>query len=223
MSQSFMAPVNSSRQPLPLWKRQIALSDRWRWAQASSWARGATARAVTRSARTGVASSIRDVNIRTVELTPILRAASARKADLRASASMRVIRRSGRSAATTRPGKPPPLPRSTRLPASRGRWVTSCAESRTWRCHTSRRPPAATRLMAFCQRTRVATSVSRRSSVSRETFTPRLAMADAKPAASRMAVAIHAARRTNLSRATKAAGVTPEIREAWPRVVGRWA
>ena len=100
------------------------------------------------------------------------RAASPRKAAFRASDSINVTSRSGRSAATTSPGKPAPLPRSVRVFASSGINPLSWAESRTWRRHTSSIVVLPTRLMAFCQRSKVLTSASSRPPVSRETSTP---------------------------------------------------
>lgn len=171
MSQSFMASVNSGCHPLPLWKRQIAVSNRWRSAQASNWPRGAKARAVTTSALAGGASSIRPMTIRGIFARSMRRAASPRNAAFRASTSMRVRSRRGHMAASTNPGKPPPLPRSASVFACVGINGNSCAESRTCRVHTSSIVVRPIRFMAFCQRTRVATRISRLAIVSRETST----------------------------------------------------
>ena len=172
MSQSFMASVTSACQPLPLWKRQIAGAVRCRSAQASNRPSGASARAVITSAGAGATASMRPITIFGCFSNVMRRAASPRKAAFRASDSISVTSRSGRRAATTNPGKPAPLPRSVSVFAPSGINPWSWAESRTWRRHTSSIVVLPTRLMAFCQRSKVLTSASSRLPVSRETSTP---------------------------------------------------
>lgn len=180
MSQSFMASVNSTCQPLPLWKRQIAVSERCRSAQKSNWPRGASARAVTTSAKTGGASSMREITTRGGFCRPILRAVSTRKAAFRASDSIMTRSVSGRRAAKTNPGKPPPDPKSTTIFVPGGIRGASWAESRTCRNHTSSRDDRLTRLMAFCHRNKFPTRASSWASVSRETTSPSLPTASRK-------------------------------------------
>lgn len=74
---------------------------------------GATARAVTTSAGSSRTSSARPRTTVTVEVRPRWLTASDRKAVRRASGSTRVMRRSGRTTASTIPGKPAPEPTST--------------------------------------------------------------------------------------------------------------
>jgi len=150
MSQALVASVNSACHPLPLWKRQIAVDDRCRSAHASSWLSGASARAVTTSAAAGGANSARATTILGCFFNPMRRAASPRKAALRASASIKVTSRLGRNAATTKPGNPAPLPRSTKLLAPDGTNGTSWAQSRICRFQASARVVGPTKLMALC-------------------------------------------------------------------------
>lgn len=218
ISQSFMASVSSAFQSFPLWKRQIAVSVRCGWAHFSNCPSGANARAVTTSALAGGTASMRPTTILGCFSSPMRRPASPRKAAFLASDSISVTSRSGRMAAATRPGNPAPLPRSVRVLAPGGIRSLSWAESRTWRIQILSMVALPTRLIAFCQRTSVWTNPSSWSRVSRETSTPICRIS--RTNRSRLIYA--ARRRTYFSKATKAAGVTPEIRAAWPKVAGLW-
>ena len=70
--------------------------------------------------------------------------------------------------AITKPGNPPPEPRSAQIRAS-GASARSCSESATWRVHSVASVEDATRFIRRCQARSVATKRSSRWSVSRET------------------------------------------------------
>src|SRR2546423_7484530 len=71
--------------------------------------------------------------------------------------------------AMIRPGKPAPLPRSTKLDANGGMSGANCAESQTCRRHTSARDARETRLWRALQSISSPTKTFSRTSVSRET------------------------------------------------------
>ena len=72
--------------------------------------------------------------------------------------------------ASTRPGKPAPLPRSIRRQLLDGNQRYSCAESNIWRRHTSSSVRTPTKLTESCHFLRSPTKPINRSNVSRETL-----------------------------------------------------
>jgi len=120
-------------------------------ARSKSRSNGASARATTASAGAGGKDSIRP---RTTDAgARVSRIAVSRKAHFRLSASTRTTPSAPRIA-STRPGKPAPLPRSTIRRAPGGRSGKSCAESSMWRRQRSSRLASETRLIRRRQRRR---------------------------------------------------------------------
>jgi len=172
MVQHLEAWVNSASTSCPLRNSPLAPVFNNGYASLRSLPSGARARAVTTSTRPGACltkSEIRSACTSTG--APTVRAASLRKRAFFWMLSTRCIFAPGRSARThamTRPGNPPPEPRSTHIRAS-GANGMSCRESAMWRVHNIGSVEGAIRLIRCCHSRRSPTKRSRRATVSRET------------------------------------------------------
>ena len=118
----FRASVNSVSADLPFKNILNPVSDKSGAAKFSSFSRDAQARAVTTSAFSGLICSILLVNIVAGAFNN--RAASRKKLAFRASDSIRMTSGAPRIA-STRPGNPAPLPKSTIRCAASGSWSIS--------------------------------------------------------------------------------------------------
>jgi len=156
----------------PLGKSATPPGARCRSANDMRMWRGASARADKTSAFTG--SSLSERSLATVTSSPISRAAMRRNAVLRTLLSTSVIckpgRRSGTIAAITKPGNPPPDPRSIQCRESGGASARSWAESRKCLVHMALIVDFAIRLIRSFERFRRSSYMSSRANVSRETL-----------------------------------------------------
>src|SRR6267154_5787839 len=172
ISQYLVASVNSASTSWPLGNRAFAPLLTNGSAKPISWCNGATARAVTQSTLPAILSTLSLISAKcTIPGDAVTRSASRRKAAFLALRSTRWTVAPDVSAsaqASTTPGNPPPLPRSTQILAD-GASVRSCSESEICRVHTCGSVDGATRLVFACHFNSRSTYRSSRNSVSRET------------------------------------------------------
>src|SRR6266850_3910357 len=170
--QYLVASVNSASTSWPLRNRAFAPLLTSGSTKPISWCNGATARAVTQSTLPAILSTVSPISAKcTIPGDAEIRSASRRKAAFLALRSTRWTIApdvSANAQASTTPGNPPPLPRSTQTLAE-GASVSSCSESEMCRVHKCGSVDDAMRLVFACHSNSRSTYRSSRNSVSRET------------------------------------------------------